>query len=91
MTTTWSGLLVGAFYGYRGGFVYELSDGSSWIQKDETEEPACCEYPAAFLLSDGRGKTYLRVDGTVSRVRVVRRFIASNDALCTESLTHHHA
>jgi len=73
MTTTWSGQLVGPFYGYRAGFVYELSDGTSWIQKDGTEEPDCREYPAAFLLSDDAGKTYLRVEGTLSRVRVGRK------------------
>ncbi len=71
MTTTWIGRVVGTFLGYKGGRGYDLSDGTSWYQDDHTDEPVYRENPTAKLLSDGMGHTYLDVEGTSARVRVM--------------------
>jgi hypothetical protein len=73
MKPVWCGRLVGTFFGYRGGFVYELSDGSKWAQDDGTDEPVYRESPSARLLDDGMGHTYLDVEGTSAIVRVVAK------------------
>jgi len=68
-----NGHLVGTFYGYRGGNVYRLSDGSKWVQDDGTDEPVFREYPAARLMHlHDRSFVYLDVEGTSSVVRVIR-------------------
>jgi len=71
MDTVWNGHLVGTFYGYKGGSVYRLSDGSKWKQEDATDEPACIEGPGVRLLTRrGSGVIYLAVDEASSMVRV---------------------
>jgi hypothetical protein len=71
MTTIWYGRLMGAFYGYKPGRSYELSDGSRWLQDDLTDEPEYREQPTAKLLSDpGTGLVYLDVGGTSAIVPV---------------------
>lgn len=73
MDTTWEGRLVGTFYGYKGGRVYQLSDGSKWQQEDNTDEPVYREEPTARLLSrHDTDTTYLDVEGTSAMVRVLR-------------------
>ena len=72
MKTIWEGWIAGVFEGYRGGRVYELSDGSCWRQEDRTDEYVYRERPRARLLRDpGIGQTYLDVEGTSSVVHVV--------------------
>lgn len=73
MDTIWEGRLVGTFYGYKGGRVYQLSDGSKWQQEDNTDEPVYREEPTARLLSKHDTNTvYLDVEGTSAMVRVLR-------------------
>jgi hypothetical protein len=71
MDTVWCGRLVGTFHGYKGGRVYQLSDGSQWRQEDLTDEPLYRDYPVARLLSNSStGTIYLDVEGTSAVVRV---------------------
>lgn len=73
MDTFWEGRLVGTFYGYKGGRVYQLSDGTRWKQEDGTDEPVYREQPSARLLSKhDTNTTYLDVEGTSAMVRVER-------------------
>ena len=71
MRTVWTGRLIGTFLGYKGGLAYDLSDGSRWLQDDNTDEPVYRENPSARLLDDGMGHTYLDIEGTSAMVRVV--------------------
>jgi hypothetical protein len=61
----------GVFEGYRGGRVHRLADGSRWRQEDATSEHVYRERPAAKLLRDGTGRTFLAVEGTSGVVWVV--------------------
>src|SRR4051794_3712630 len=71
MRTIWEGHLTGEFHGYKGGRVYELSDGTRWRQECRTEEPIYRERPKVRLLRDeGTGLLHLDVDGTSGVVRV---------------------
>lgn len=73
MDKIWEGRLTGTFYGYKGGRVFELSDGSRWQQEDNTDEPVYRERPTAKLISNhDTNTTYLDVEGTSSMVRVGR-------------------
>jgi hypothetical protein len=73
MDRIWNGHLVGTFYGYKGGSVYRLSDGSKWRQEDRTDEPVYREYPAVRLIYEHSiDATYLDVEGTSAMVRVVK-------------------
>lgn len=72
MEITCEGWVAGHIEGYRGGRVYELSDGSCWRQEDRTSEYIYRERPKARLLRDpGIGLTYLDVEGTSGVVHVV--------------------
>jgi hypothetical protein len=73
MNIIWSGRLIGTFYGYKPGRIYELSDGSKLMQQDLTDEPAYRDDPTARLLSNRSiGVIYLDVEGTSAVVRVFR-------------------
>ncbi len=73
MDIVWSGHLVGTFYGYKPGRVYELSDGSKWTHEDLTDEPVYRDDPTARLLFSGSsGAIYLDVEGPTAVVRVYR-------------------
>jgi hypothetical protein len=72
MDTIWSGHLIGTFYGYKRGRIYQLSDGSKWTQTDPTDEPACRDDPTASLVASGSGAMYLDVEGTCAVVCVRR-------------------
>ena len=72
MDKIWQGRLVGTFYGYKGGRVYQLSDGSRWQQEDLTDEPVYREEPTAkLIMKQDTDTVYLDVEGTSSRVRVL--------------------
>jgi hypothetical protein len=62
----------GIFEGYGGSRVYWLTEGSRWRQADNTAEYVYRESPKARLLDDGRGHTYLDVEGTSGIVWVER-------------------
>src|SRR3954464_11223835 len=71
MRVIWEGHLAGEFHGYKGGRVYELSDGSRWCQQSNTDEPVYRERPKARLLQEASiGKTWLDVEGTSAIVWV---------------------
>ncbi|MDG3002247.1 hypothetical protein [Paludisphaera mucosa] len=73
METIWEGRLVGAFHGYKGGRVFELSDGSKWEQQDGTDEPVYRHSPTARLARfPASPAVYLDVEGTSAMVRVVK-------------------
>jgi hypothetical protein len=70
MNIIWSGRLIGTFYGYKPGRIYELSDGCKWTQADLTDEPAYRDAPTARLVASGSGAIYLDVEGTCAMVSV---------------------
>ena len=73
MDTIWEGIIPGIFEGYRGGRVYELSDGSCWRQECNTSEYVYREQPKARLLwNQSIGKMHLDVEGTSSVVWVTK-------------------
>ncbi|MDR3620679.1 MAG: hypothetical protein P4L85_15105 [Paludisphaera borealis] len=63
--------MVGEFWGYKGGRVYQLDDGSRWRQEDWTEEPVYRQEPTARLIHrHDVNMNYLDVEGTSAMVRV---------------------
>ncbi len=52
METEWEGHVAGIFEGYRGGRVYELSDGRRWRQESNTSEYVYRERPKARLIRE---------------------------------------
>ena len=65
METEWEGHIAGLFAGYRGGRVYELSDGRLWRQEDRMAEYVYREAPRARLVwCQSTGTRYLAAEGT---------------------------